>query len=39
MKNREFYIDHDGIALHAKLDMPDRSEKKVPLVPHFDLSS
>ena len=32
MKNREFYIDHDGIALHAKLDMPDRSEKKVPLV-------
>ena len=31
MENREFYIDHDGIALHAKLDFPKDAEK-CPLV-------
>ena len=31
MENREFYIDHDGIALHAKLDFPEDAEK-CPLV-------
>ena len=34
MENREFYIDHDGIPLHAKLDFPEGMEEggKCPLV-------
>ena len=32
MQNSEFYIDHDGIALHAKLDVPATESKIVPLV-------
>ena len=34
MKNTEFYIDHDGIPLHAKLDFPDLSSPsgRYPLV-------
>lgn len=34
MENREFYIDHDGIALHAKLDFPGKESTsgKYPLV-------
>ena len=32
MENREFYIDHDGIALHAKLDFPKQKKEKYPLL-------
>lgn len=34
MENKEFYIDHDGIALHAKLDFPGKESAsgKYPLV-------
>ena len=33
-ENREFYIDHDGIPLHAKLEFPDKGLKngKCPLL-------
>lgn len=32
MENKEFYIDKDGLKLHAKLDFPDGNEKRMPLV-------
>lgn len=32
MENREFYIDHDGIALHAKLTFPAEEKEKYPLL-------
>ena len=32
MKNREFYIDHDNIPLHAKLDFPADPKEKYPLL-------
>lgn len=32
MENREFYIDHDGIALHAKLTFPAEKKEKYPLL-------
>ena len=32
MESREFYIDHDKIRLHAKLDLPDGAKEKVPLL-------
>ena len=32
MENREFYINHDGIRLHAKLDFPKQEAEKYPLV-------
>ena len=32
MKNREFYITHDGIQLHAKLDFPDQEKEKYPML-------
>jgi len=32
MRNKEFYIDHDGIALHAKLDLPEQGREKYPLL-------
>ena len=31
MENREFYIDSDGIRLHAKLDFPQKQQEKYPL--------
>ncbi len=31
MKNREFFIDSDGIRLHAKLDFPERQAEKYPV--------
>ena len=27
MENREFYIDHAGIAVHSKLDFPEGMEE------------
>ncbi len=32
MENKEFYIEHDHIRLHAKLDFPAASKEKYPLV-------
>lgn len=32
MENREFYIEHDGIKLHAKLEFPESQQTKYPLV-------
>lgn len=32
MENREFYIDSDGIRLHARLDFPAESREQYPLV-------
>ena len=32
MDNKEFYINCDGIALHAKLDFPEDQNEKYPLV-------
>lgn len=32
MENREFYIDHDGLKLHAKLDFPAKAPEKMPLL-------
>ena len=32
MENREFYINDDGIRLHAKLDFPAEEKDKYPLV-------
>lgn len=32
MENREFYINDDGIRLHAKLDFPTEEREKYPLV-------
>lgn len=32
MENREFYIDSDGIRVHAKLDFPQEVADKYPLV-------
>ena len=32
MENREFYIDHDGIALHAKLTFPAGEKEKYPML-------
>ena len=32
MENREFYIEHDHIRLHAKLDFPAQEREKYPLV-------
>ncbi len=34
MENKEFYIDHDGIAIHAKLDFPEGMKEgdKCPLI-------
>lgn len=32
MENREFYINDDGIKLHAKLDFPTEEKEKYPLV-------
>ena len=32
MRNSEFYIDHDGIALHAKLDLPETEKERYPLL-------
>lgn len=34
MENKEFYLDHDGIAIHAKLDFPEGMSEggKCPLV-------
>ena len=32
MENREFYIDHDKIRLHAKLDFPADQKEKYPLL-------
>ena len=32
MDDREFYIDHDGLRLHAKLDLPADAPEKMPLV-------
>ena len=32
MDNREFYINHDGIRLHAKLDLPKTEKEKYPLL-------
>lgn len=32
MENREFYINDDGIKLHAKLDFPAEEKDKYPLV-------
>ena len=31
-ENREFYINDDGIRLHAKLDFPDNVQDSCPLV-------
>ena len=32
MENREFYIDHDGIALHARLTFPVSQKDRYPLL-------
>ena len=32
MENREFYINHEGLRLHAKLDFPRVEAEKYPLV-------
>ena len=32
MENREFFITHDGIRLHAKLDFPNGNAEKLPLM-------
>ena len=32
MQNREFTIDHDGTALHAKLDFPREEKEKYPVL-------
>ena len=32
MDNREFTIDKDGFAIHAKLDFPKEQQEKMPLV-------
>lgn len=32
MKSRDFYIDKDGFKLYAKLDMPDMSEERMPIL-------
>ena len=32
MENREFFITHDGVRLHAKLDLPHTNEEKYPLM-------
>ena len=32
MENREYYIDHDGIKLHAKLSFPTEEKEKYPLL-------
>ena len=32
MENREFFIDHDGLKLHAKLDFPTREAEKYPVL-------
>ena len=32
MKRKEFFIDHDGLKLHAKLDFPVAEAEKYPLV-------
>lgn len=32
MENREFYIEHDGLKLHAKLDFPKEEAEKYPLL-------
>lgn len=32
MENKEFYINHDGIKLHAKLEFPEKKQDKYPLV-------
>ena len=31
-EDREFYIDHDGIRLHAKLSFPEEKKEKYPLL-------
>ena len=32
MENREFYIDHDGVKLHVKMDFPEKEAEKYPLL-------
>lgn len=32
MDDREFFIDHDGLRLHAKLDLPAPMPEKVPIL-------
>lgn len=32
MKNKEFYLDCDGIALHAKMDFPEVEKPVYPMV-------
>ncbi len=32
MENREFYLEQDGLKIHAKLDFPEKEESKYPLV-------
>ncbi len=32
METKEFYISHDGLKLHAKLDLPEEKKEKYPLL-------